>query len=169
MRSAPFTVPVARVGAIPPPESLAAWWHPGRPGVRSGPDWFQTKLSEIDENDELRITWSAYHERWLVWKRTPRMVNRVSPGWLLLFVVQEPDGSYRGLDERIMARLYSASARLWGGARQYFDAMTREQEREREAREKAEFNDTMDSAMESFYHSQISTAGNGSKFSTYHS
>jgi hypothetical protein len=155
----------------PPPESILSWWHPSRPGVRSGPAWFDKKLLEVSDG-ELAVTWNAYIERWMVWVKAPRIHNSFVQRWNLLFVVREDDGSYRPLDERTLARLYSASMRQWGTAKRYWEAVEREMARDKEARARSTWNDTLSQAMESFDHSQIKVGwgpSSGSKFSTYHS
>ena len=87
--------------------------------------------------------------------------------------VEYPDGSYMPLDERFLAALYNASGRRWGNGREYFLAIEREIERDRETRDRARTQEAIDLAMPSFEHSQISVAmhgkSNGSKFSDYHS
>jgi len=155
---------------VPPRESLTWWWHPNRPGVRMGPAWFDKMAHEVDEN--VAVTWSGWHQRWLVWLKAPQFNHPVCWGWKLLFVVREDDGSYRPLDERVLARLYSASMKKWGTAKKYFDAYQREQARDKEVRDKDNWNDTLSQAMESFEHSQIKVGygpSSGSKFSDYHS
>lgn len=117
---------------VPPPESLAWWWHPGRAGVRVGPPTVRRKLAEVDPN--LEITWNAYANHWSLWLRRPSMSHPICWGWNLLFNVAPErlgDGS------AVLARLYSASARAFGGAKQYFDAIQREEERDAAAREAA--------------------------------
>jgi hypothetical protein len=154
-----------------PPESILQWWHPGRPGVRSGPAWFDKKLMEVSDG-ELAVTWNSYIERWQVWVKAPRIQNKYVNGWNLLFVVQNDDRTYRPLDERVLGRLYSCSMRQWGTLKAYHDAIERVEREETEAREKANWNDTLAQAMESFDHSQIKVGygpSSGSKFSDYHS
>jgi hypothetical protein len=104
--------------------------------------------------------------------KAPHAVNPFCPGWKLLFVVKNDDGSYRPLDERVLGRLYSCSMRQWGTAKHYFDTVARIEEEEKAAREKRDWNNTLAQAMESFDHSQIKVGygpSSGSKFSTYHS
>lgn len=166
-------LPMKRVVKIPPPESIIQWWHPNRAGVRTGPAWFDKKLEEVADPGELAVTWNSYNERWQVWVRAPRIQNKFVQGWNLLFVVKDPeDGSYAPLDERVLARLYSCNLKRFPSAKAYFDQIERQMEREREAKERASWNDTLSQAMESFDHSQIKVGygpSSGSKFSTYHS
>lgn len=164
-----FVVAPQRSVKVLPRENITWFWNPGRIGVKRAPEWFDKKLKEL--GDELEITWSPVHERWLVWMRKPSFNHPVCQGWLLLFIVQEPDGSYRPLDERIMARLYESSARKWGSGKAYFDNVTRVMEREEETRRRDSLQDTIDRSMDVFDHSQIRVGygpSNGSKFSKYH-
>lgn len=165
-------LPTKRITSIPPPESILQWWNPSRPGVRSGPAWFDRKLDEVGDPGELAVTWNSYIERYQVWVRAPRISNKYVKGWNLLFVVKNEDGSYRPLDERTLARLYSCSMKRWPSAVHYFDAIMAAEERAKQDRQKAEWNDTRDRAMESFDHSQIKVGygpSSGSKFQRYHS
>jgi hypothetical protein len=86
---------------------------------------------------------------------------------VLLFQVKP-----RELDERVLARLYMASAQRWGDGRRYFDAIQREIEREQERKEKFLNQDAVDRAMPFWEHSRIRVGygkSSGSKFSDYHS
>ncbi len=163
--SQPGAFPVQPVRpAIPPPEANDWWWNPGRPGVASGPPWFVRKLDEVDP--QLRITWNAYKGQYQLWMPKPQLKHRICSGWLLLFNVHPAD-----LDERVFARLYSASQRKWGSARNYFDAIEREMERERERKEREMSQRAIDRAMPAWEHSRIRVGygkSSGSKFSDYH-
>lgn len=123
------TLPVARPKTIPPPESLTWWWHPSRAGVTTAPAWFRAKLEKVGA--DLECTWSPYHQLYLVWLKAPRVQTKPCWGWKLLFTFP-PDK----LDDRQFARLYQASARRWGSAKEYFDAIEREQRIEKERRDK---------------------------------
>lgn len=160
-----------RVGSKGPtlgPESMFFYWHPLRPQSRKPDVTFHRKLRELGE--ELEVSWSPYHERWLVWMRAPRIQNKYCPGWLLLFPVQEADGSYADLDERSLARLVEASVFAHGNAKQYFKRVLAEQEREKELERKAS-DAERDAVADSFYqHQQIQVGygeSSGSKFATY--
>ena len=165
----PFSQEIAKPTRVGP-EHNPWYWHPNRVGVKFAPAWFQAKLHEIDTS--LAVTWNPTTERWQVFTRKERMQHPVCQGWMLLFVVQGADGSYCPLDERVFARLYGASARRWGNGREYFMAVEREMERDREVTARRQRQDALDLAMPSFDHSQISVSmrghSNGSKFSTYH-
>lgn len=153
-----------------PIESISWYWNPSRPGVRLGPQWFRKKLAEL--GDDLEVTWDAFRERWCIFVRRPRVQHPIGMGWALLFRVENADGSYRPLDERVLARLFEASRKKWGSGQKYFEAIEREMQRERERADRESLQDAIDQSMEVFNHSQISVsmrgASNGSKFSTYH-
>ena len=152
------------------PESNPWFWNPGRVGIKFAPDWFQAKLRAIDP--ELSACWNPIIERWQVFQRKDRIQNALCQGWMLLFVVQDSSKAYLPLDERVFARLYNASARMWGNAKEYFYAIEREMERDAAATKQAQTQDAIDRAMPSFDHSKISVGygkSNGSKFADYHS
>jgi hypothetical protein len=165
-----YTTPVAKKRALPP-QANVWWWNPNRVGVKSAPDWFKHKLWLMD--DKLEVTWNAYRERWQVWMRRPRLQSPVCQGWILLFINEDANHEYMPLDERLFARLYAASEDRWGNGREYFRAVERELEREKEKAEAQYRQDTLDIAMESFDHSQIKVSmcgeSSGSKFSEFHS
>ena len=171
MRGQPFRQRIARPRAIPGPETLHWYWNPSRFGVELAPEWFRRKLKEIGE--ELEVTWSPVHERWLVFSRAPRVQHKICSGWRLLFVNQEPSGEYLPLDERVFARLVAASVITHGSAKAYFDRIKAEFERDNERKDRKHTQDTIDLAMPSWEHSQIKVSGfgpsSGSKFSRYHS
>jgi hypothetical protein len=111
-------------------DSSPWFWNPGLIGVQLAPEWFRKKVKEIDEN--LEVAWDRYNERWQVWVRSHRINNRLCQGWLLLFPVQTPNRQYLPLDERTLAKIYSISGAKYASGKQYFDAITRETERDRE-------------------------------------
>ena len=153
-----------------PQESMAHWWNPGRPGVKLGPEWFREKLHGL--GDDLEVTWNAFRERWCIFMKQPKVTHPIAKGWSLLLVVEGADGEFLPLDERILARLYSASQKRWGSGAKYWEALEREAERDKARLEAETFQATMDQALESFDHSKISVSmvgqSNGSKFSDYH-
>lgn len=155
-----------RPSTIPGPETMLWFWNPNNLSVRFGPSDFRARLKAIDR--DLEVTWSPVHEQWCVWARRPRIQSSLCRGWALLFSVPP-----RALDERVFARLFSASADRWGSGREYFRAVQRELEREKEASIKRTTQESVDRAMPFYDHSQISISmygpSNGSKFSTYHS
>lgn len=139
-------------------ETSPWFWNPGRIGVKLGPEWFREKLHEVDP--DLEVTWNREDERWIIWFRKPTIQHRLCQGWLLLFIVQTPDGEYVPLDERTLAKVYEVSARKHGNAKQYFDAIVREQERDKEARERADNDDTWQRAGE-YYDFTLPKVGYG--------
>lgn len=146
------------------PEHMTWYWNPFRAGARPAPESFVKKLREVDPDNLIDVRWNPIVEKWGVFYRNPKIQHPICSGWVLLFLV-EP----RELDERVLARLYEASAAKWGNGRQYFAAVVREMEREEEARDKKRRNEAVDMAMPFWEHSRISTAGKGNKFSEYHS
>ncbi len=154
-------------GQVLGPESNSWWWHPSRPGVRHGPDWFMATLKAIDP--DLQVTWNAYRERWQVWAPRPTLRNPVCQGWLLLFPVQLPDGSYAPLDERTLAKVYEVSSRVWGNAKSYFNRIEAEMARDKALAESSRADNVKHAAGEYFDYTQpkVSMFGpsNGSKCS----
>jgi hypothetical protein len=153
------------------PEFNPWFWNPNRGSIKTAPDWFKAKLEGVA--DTLAVTWDPITERWLVWDRCGRINHPLCQGWRLLFIHKGVDGEYLPLDERLFARLFAASADAHGNAKEYFLRVATEMERDRAKAEAASLDDTIQHAMETFNHSQISVAmrgqSSGSKFSTYHS
>lgn len=146
-----------------PPQGNPWWWHPAQPGVASGPAWMERKLEEVDP--DLRITRNGFNGNWQIWLKTPRNAR----GYTFLFPIP-PD--QLGDGTLAIARLYEASAARWGDGKKYMDAVIREQLREKEQAEKADFQDTMDRSMDAWDHSRIRVGygrSSGSKFTDYHS
>lgn len=166
MRGQPFKQQLTKPQALPP-EALNWFWSPSRVGAEFAPEWFLTKLREMDP--DLTVTWNRYTERWLVWMRNPRHQSKYSQGWSLLFVVQYADGSYQPLDERVMARLYEASAAKWGRGKDYFDAIVREMERDKELAKASRDSDVQHAAGEYYDYMKIKNIGSGSKFANHFS
>lgn len=166
---APFRQKVAKPQSLGP-EHNPWFWNPSKVDARFAPDDFRKRLKS-EMGSELEVTWNPINERWQIWAKTPRIQHPICSGWRLLFIHNAADGSYLPLDERVYARLYHASIMKHGSARQYFDRLVSEMDRDRDKRAKQHHDDTIDAAMGSFEHSkiQISMFGksNGSKFSTY--
>lgn len=165
-RTESFKVPVQRPEKLGP-EHNPWYWNPSRGSVKTAPDSFKDRLEAI--SDSLRLTWNPITERWQLWDRCPRINHPLCVGWRLLFIHKGLDGEYLPLDERLFARLYYASSDAHGSAKEYFLRVATELERDREKREKASRQDSIDSSMEIFDYSQIKNIGKGNKFSTYHS
>ena len=161
---APF--PISRPTPVPR-EAITWYWHPDRIGAHPAPANFVQKLKEFDP--ELRAAWNPYTQRWQIWMRVPSFVSHLCRGWKLLFPVTNLDGSYRPLDERVMARCYEASTRRWGTAVKYFDRIMAEQERDKEKGVQDRQHDVRACAREYFDHLQPSVSmrgeSNGSKCS----
>ena len=156
---------------IPPPEAMSWFWSPSRVDAIYAPSWFLDQLHQMDP--DLTVTWDVWNERWLVWMKQPRFQSKYSQGWMLLFPVRYEDGSYMPLDERVMARLYAASTQKWGRGRDYFLAIEREMERDKE-KAKADRDDNVKHAAGEYYdHMKIQVSGcgpsNGSKFAAHFS
>jgi len=168
-RSETFTQPIARPPKLGP-ETHSWYFHPFRPDIKFGPVSFRRKLHQIAEG--LEVTWNPIKERWVIWKRDPKINHPICQGWKLITTVEAADGSYMPLDERILALLFERSAKKHGNLWEYWLRVEQEMARDEELRAKAYNQDTIDRSMPSFDHSQISVSmfgpSNGSKFSTYH-
>lgn len=151
--------PRAKLG----PEFNTWYWNPYRVGAGEAPISFRQKLREIDPENLIDVRWNPVVEKWGVFYKNPKIAHPICSGWVLLFLV-EP----RELDERVLARLYNSSAAKWGNGRQYFQAVVRELEREKELKDKARREEAIDLAMPFWEHSRISNIGKGNKFSKYH-
>lgn len=67
------------------------------------PDWFFVKkLKKMD--DKLSVSWSSQKERWVIYRTIPRM-GRLYHTRTPILTVQNPDGSYRPLDDRALEML----------------------------------------------------------------
>lgn len=169
MRTTSFRQPIARPRTLGP-EHNPWFWNPARLGVRLAPEDFRQRLHDLGE--ELEVTWNPVTERWQVFARTPRIQHPICQGWKLLFV-HHLDGAYLPLDERLFARLYAASVLTHGSAKEYFNRIVAEMERDEERKNARQRQDAIDIAMPFWEHSQIKVSmcgeSSGSKFSTYHS
>jgi hypothetical protein len=146
------------------PEHNTWYWNPFRADARFAPEDFRKKLREVDPDGLIEVVWNPIRECWGIFYRNPKISHPICSGWVLLFLADP-----RELDERVLARLYSASAAKWGNGKQYFAAIEREYEREQERKDKLRRDEAVDMAMPFWEHSRISTAGKGNKFSEYHS
>lgn len=164
-----YKTPVGNKGGRLGPEHNPWYWNPNRVGAGEAPAWFQVKLREVDPENMIDVRWNPVAERWAAFYRKPNFSHPLCQGWTLLMKVEYPDGSYMPLDERFLAALFNASARKWGNGEEYFRAIEREIERDREKKEKRATQEAIDIAMPFFEHSQIKNIGSGSKFSDYHS
>lgn len=161
-----FALPIAK-GEKVGPEVNPWWWNPSRFAANRAPEEFMGRL-KAQMGDELEITWNPIIERWQIWSRFPKMNHPLCQGWRLLFIHNDRFGNYMPLDERVYARLWSASADQHGSGKAYFERIKREYERDEELKNKRLTQEAIDQAMPYFEHSQIKNIGLGSKFSTYH-
>lgn len=168
--SSPFARVKPTRGPLLGPEHNPWYWNPARGSVKTAPDSFKDRLAALDEN--LAVTWNPITEHWQVWDRCGRINHPLCVGWRLLFIHKDIDGGYLPLDERLFARLFAASADVHGSAVNYFNRVVSEMERDKAKAEAQALDDTIQHAMESFNHSQISVSmagkSSGSKFSDYH-
>lgn len=130
-QSTPFRAPISKPRSLKP-EANPWFWHPDRVGAGEPPLDFAKQLKQFDP--ELRVTWNPHEERWYVWVRKPNLHTRLCNGWMLLFPIRYPDGSYMPLDNRIFAQLYYISAARWGNGLRYFDRILAELDRDEEKR-----------------------------------
>jgi hypothetical protein len=166
---AALSVPVHRNG-LPPVEEGLNFWHPNRFGVTRAPHAFQKKLHAL--HPDLEVTWHPIRERWLVWYRRPRIQHPLSPGWLLLLVVENSEQDYVPLDDRTLAAVYEQSGFKWGSGKQYWARIEDEAQRDHDKRDadRDQLIDDIGSAQWDHTKIQVSQFGHssGSKFVTHH-
>mgnify|MGYP003133349045 CR=1 FL=1 len=164
-----FAVPVQQ-HAPPPIEDRLHFWHPNRFGVRFAPTAFRQKLHAI--HPDLDVTWHPLRERWLVWYRRPRIQHPISPGWLLLLVVENSREEYVPLDDRTLAAIYEQSGFKWGSGKQYWARIEDEAQRDHASRDdtRTQLLDDIGSAQWDHTKIQVSMRGpsSGSKFVRHH-
>lgn len=163
MRGTSFNQPISKPQVVGPERSV--WfWNPNNQAIQFAPNRFRKQLKEFDA--ELECTWNPIQEHWTIWMRKPSVNTKLCQGWMLLFNVQP-----RSLDDRVFARLYQASGARWGRGKDYFLAIEREMERDKDQREKQSRQESIDRAMPAWEHSRIRVGygpSSGSKFSDYH-
>lgn len=162
-----FTQAISRPGKALGPEYNPWFWNPanvyGSPRV--APSDFTKRLREIGE--ELAVTWNPITSRWQVWARADRVQHKICRGWKLLFVHQDENRQFLPLDERLFARLYSASAMEHGSAKQYFNRVVSQMAADEAARERASVDDSTERGWDLMKYKQIKNIGSGSKFVNY--
>lgn len=167
--AAPMTVPIAKPKKIGP-ETSWSFFHPGRVDARFCPDDFRKRVKALD--DKLEIVWHPVHERWCVWVRNHHITHWMCAGWQLLFPVKHSDGTYCPLDERVLAEIINRSPRKHGNAKQYFERVLSEMNRDRKQKKTAHSDIIGQNARDRWDFAQIkvSMAGpsSGSKFTTHH-
>lgn len=155
-----------------PEEDSLRYWHPQRFGVDRGPADFNRKLRDCF-GDEVAVTWHPLRERWVGWAKSQRLARTKQCGWQLLFVVETSWGAGLPLDDRTIAAFASQSLRLNGSARQYWERIEAEIQRDSERRRQERRDDIHDWAHEQWQHwkPQISMRGpsNGSKVANHDS
>jgi len=147
------------------------WFHnPGQFGIRLAPERFRKELHR--NHPDLEVTWNSHLERWQVFAKSPTINHPICRGWRLLFVWKDIDGGYLPLDERLFAMIATVDGQQQGDGKKYIDRIISEMHRDELKREAQRSQETIDLAMPSWHHSQISVAqfgkSNGSKFSRYH-
>ena len=163
-RAGTFKQPIAKPKKLGP-EQNPWYFHPNRVGVQMAPAWFGKYLDEV--GPDLAVTWNPITERWQAFCKAPRIQHPVCQGWRLLFIHKDADGSYMPLDERLVARIFAASAMSSGSAIKYFERIAAEYERDQIKKEARLKQEAIDQAMPYYEYSMIKNIGNGSKFSTY--
>jgi hypothetical protein len=160
-----FNVPVAKPEKVGP-EANPWFWHPDRPQSKVADERFVDDLAKVDP--KLAVSWNPVRGNWQVFTKAPNFSHPICTGWKLLFIHHDGDGGYLPLDNRIMARLYSADLSRWPSAKAYFDQVDSEVRRQKAKQEERLKQEAIDQAMPFWEHSQIKNIGKGSKFSTYH-
>lgn len=149
------------------PETHPWFWNPNREPMRRAPEDFNKKLRELDP--DLRAVWNPHQERWTLWVKAPRINYPLCHGWRLLFIHHSASGEYLSLDETFLARIYTIDSQRVGNAKQYFDRISSEMERDRLNKEAAFTAETIDRGMSQWDYSRIKNIGTGNKFSEFHS
>jgi len=164
-----FSVPVQR-NTPPPVEERLNFWHPNRFGVTVAPTRFRQKLHDL--HPDLEATWHPTRQRWLVWYRRPRIQHPLSPGWLLLLVVETSTNEYVPLDDRTLAAVYEQSGFKWGSGKQYWARIEDEAQRDHDKRDADREQLIDDIGSDQWNHTKIQVSqyghSSGSKFVTHH-
>lgn len=170
--TSPFVLPVRPARPPAPLETLDHFWHPQRFGVRLAPDSFRRLLHETFPT--IEVTWQPLSGRWLVWQREPTMQHPLCRGWSLKFVWERPsDQSYKPLDERLLAAIYSRSylkqfPHARNPVRAYYQRVASEIERDRAAQRQKTDDETQAIRRDFLQYRRIKNIGRGSKFALHH-
>lgn len=98
------------------------------------PDWsFEKRLKGYDPL--LSVRWAAHKERWEILRDLPNRTNTYRRKAVIM-TIQNEDGSYRGLDERVLEDLRRCDGHRVG-AKQLMDQLDEEQDRLDAAKHKA--------------------------------
>lgn len=169
-----FTVPLNQhTGPPPPPDVLPWYWDPQREGVKPPPAAFARQLREIDP--DLRVCFNPVLERWVLWFKNPRIGTEpgfpafLRPGWQLLMIWEHPiSHDYLPLTELLFHNIYVISRGRIGGAKQYYDRIQANIEREKAERDATYQNDRQAQQADFRSSLQISSAGRGNRFALHH-
>lgn len=171
-----FAQPIRKPMSGPAPqESIEHFWHPDRPGSEPAPADFLRLLTETEKDlyccrpPARAPLANGKSPAWIVWYRRPRITHHLCPGWLLLFVWRDNQGTPMPLDERVFATLYAASARQFGNGKAYFERAIEQKMADAKASREREYENHISSKRREFIQStRISTAGRGNKFARHH-
>ena len=168
-RVSPFHTPVVtcKAGDV---ASMPWYWHPDRAGVELAPESFRTRLADISPLLALcRPPGNApLVQKWAMCMRKPSIQSPVCPGWLLLFLWEDAQGTVLPLDNRVLANLYMISKARFGSGRKYFEHCVGEMQRDKAAREKTYQSDRAAQQKEFRQSTHISNLGKGNKFARHH-
>lgn len=156
------------VGALP------HFWYPDRDGVED--------VSAVDKAFARRLHDTSADLRmvrppagapipgrpWLMWYRKSAITYHLCPGWSLLFVWREANGTPLPLDDRIFANLYRISAAAFGDAEAYFDSIVKKLKDDKQRSKDQDKANTDAKRREMMASRRISTAGKGNKFALHH-
>lgn len=97
-------------------------------------DWsFERRLKNYDP--KLSVRWVPRRERWGIFRSTPDK-NNLYDRTFLVFIVEEPSGEFRPLDERVFDRLRKADNHM-RGHKEIMREIEEENDRIEEQRNKA--------------------------------
>lgn len=163
-----------RPAAPTEPSRAPLWWFtPDRPETRSRrPDpTFLHKL-ERDFPGLIVVNWHPIRQRWQVWTRSPRIKTPYCRGWLLLFFVEDREGGYLPLDERVLFQIWDRSQRKWGDGVKYFNRIVAEMKRDQMLRDKYNDQECDDRSSDYWNHTKIQVSmrgkSSGNKFVKHH-
>lgn len=154
--------------------ALPHFWHPDRPGVEQAPRAVSEVLTGI--HPRLRCVrppagapiHTSYHP-WLVWFQEPRVTHALCPGWLLVFLWENPDTHEPlPLDNRLYANCYMRDPRQFSGGLGYFETCVTAMQRVEE-KNKATFKDNSYQRQNGLrQYQKIKNIGMGNKFALHH-
>lgn len=167
-----------RVAQVKPgrlePAALDHYWHPDRPGVEPCPKDFARELRAV--SPDLAVVRPppgaplVYRRHaWLVWCRKPSAQHPLCPGWLLLFIWENPDTHEAlPLDNRVLANCWMRDPRQYPSGRAYFDTIVKDLAKT-QARKDADFGDESYQRQNGLrQYQKIKNIGMGNKFALHH-